>query len=121
MTYTLPERRRALRANVNAGSWLTVATLWPIQLIDLSLGGLAFTSPHTMEVGRTASIRATLGAEALNCQVRVCWSRPCRGVAPPRSQQYEVGAAFLPLDDSSLRALEAFLKLSLPNESEHAN
>lgn len=117
MTYTLPERRRALRANLNAGSWLAVAAAWPIQLMDLSVGGLAFTSSHPMEMGRTASIRATLGAAALNCQVRVCWSRPCRGVAPPGSQQYEVGAAFLALDDSSVRALETFLKLS-PAERE---
>ena len=116
MTYSPPERRRALRATVSGASWLAVPATWPIQLLDLSVGGLAFTSPHAIEVGRTASIRATLGPEALSCQIRVCWSRPRNGALPGKSL-YEVGAVFLPLDDSSRRALETFLKLS-PAERE---
>jgi hypothetical protein len=111
MTYTLPERRRAMRATVGGASWMSVPATWPIQLLDLSLGGLAFTSPHAIEVGRTAAIRATLGPEALNCQIRVRWSRQ-RNAAAPGTSQFEVGAVFLPLDDSSRRALETFLKLS---------
>jgi PilZ domain-containing protein len=110
MPYTAPERRRSLRANINGVSWLAMPATWPIQLQELSLGGLAFTSPFPMEVGRTASVRATLGSEALSCPIRVCWTRPGRSV--PGRSQFEVGAVFLPLDDSSRRALEMFLKLS---------
>ena len=110
MTYTVPERRRSLRASVSGVSWLAVPATWPIQLQELSLGGLAFTSPYPMEIGRTASVRATLGSEALSCPIRVCWTRPRRSV--PGRSQFEVGAVFLPLDDSSRRALEMFLKLS---------
>ena len=110
MTYTAPERRRSLRATINGMSWLAMPATWPIQLHELSLGGLAFASPFPMEVGRTASVRATLGSEALSCPIRVCWTRPRRAV--PGRSQFEVGAVFLPLDDSSRRALEMFLKLS---------
>lgn len=110
MGYTLPERRRSLRASVSGLSWLAMPATWPIQLMELSLGGVAFTSPYPMEVGRTASVRATLGGEALSCPIRVCWTRPRRSL--PGRSQYEVGAVFLPLDDSSRRALEMFLKLS---------
>lgn len=110
MTYTAPERRRSLRANLTGVSWLAMPATWPIQLQELSLGGLAFTSPFPMEVGRTASVRATLGGEALSCPIRVCWTRPRKSI--PGRSQFEVGAVFLPLDDSSHRALEMFLKLS---------
>ena len=112
MTYDLPERRRSLRGAISGLSWLAMPATWPIQLHELSMGGIAFTSPYPMEVGRTASVRATLGGEALSCPIRVCWTRPRRGT-PGRSQsQYDVGAVFLPLDDSGKRALELFLKLS---------
>ena len=110
MAYTVPERRRSMRANITGVSWLTMPATWSIQLQELSLGGLAFTSPFPMEVGRTASVRATLGSEALSCPIRVCWTRPRRSL--PGRSQFEVGAVFLPLDDSSRRALEGFLKLS---------
>lgn len=110
MSYTFPERRRSLRASVSGVSWLAMPATWPIQLQELSLGGLAFSSPYPMEVGRTASLRATLGSEALNCPIRVCWTRPRRDPSSP--SQYEVGAVFLPLDESGRRALEVFLKLS---------
>jgi hypothetical protein len=82
---------------------------WPIQLQELSLGGLAFTSPYPIEVGRTASLRATLAGEALNCPIRACWTRTRseRAAVP----EYEVGALFLSLDESGRRALGGFLKL----------
>lgn len=110
MAYTAPERRRSLRAKLTGVSWLAMPATWPIQLQELSIGGLAFTSPFPIEVGRTASVRATLGGEALSCPIRVCWTRPQRTI--PGRSQFEVGAVFLPLDDSSRRALEMFLKLS---------
>ena len=109
MTDTVPERRRSIRASLSGVSWLAMPATWSVQLHELSVGGLAFVSPYPIEVGRTASVRATLGREALNCSIRVCWTRP-RKTLPGRSQ-FEVGAVFLPLDDSSRRALELFLKL----------
>ena len=87
-------------------NYLETRSRW---LRELSLGGLAFTSPHPIDVGRTALLRATLGSQALNCPIRVCWSRPRADASPT---QFDVGAQFLPLDASSRRTLEVFLKLS---------
>ena len=110
------ERRRSPRAPVESGCWLTSSSTWPVQLVDLSVDGLSFTSPFGFDVGRIASLRTTLGADALNCQMRVRWSRPMKASAavPPR---FEVGAVFQQLEESCLRALQAFLKLS-PSERE---
>ena len=113
MTHSVPERRRSQRAAVGPRSWLAVPSTWPVQLLDLSIGGLAFTSPYGLEIGRTASVRATLGRDAFNGQIRVCWSRP-RGASISIRPPFEIGAVFLPLDESSRRALESFLKLSSP-------
>jgi hypothetical protein len=104
-----PERRRAQRAHVT-GSWLAMPATWSIQLLDISLSGLAFTSPHPIEVGRTASVRATLGAHALSSEMRVCWSRPY--VTPTGQSRFVTGAAFLGLPQGCRQALETFLKLS---------
>ncbi len=111
MTHSVPERRRSQRATVGSRSWLAVPSTWPVQLLDLSMGGLAFSSPYGLEIGRTAQVQATLGSEAFNGQIRICWSRP-RGASSSIRPPFEIGAVFLPLEDSSRRALESFLKLS---------
>jgi hypothetical protein len=111
MTLSIPERRRSQRVAVGERSWLAVPSTWPVQLVDVGLGGLAFSSPYLLDVGRTFGVRATLGREAFNGQLRVCWHRP-RAAATALRPQFEIGAVFLPLDDSSRRALESFLKLS---------
>lgn len=111
MSLSVPERRRAQRVSLSPSSWLAVPSTWPLQLTDLSMGGLAFSSPYGLPVGRTAAVRATLGGDAFNGQIRVCWSRPRRAAKSLRPE-FEIGAVFLPLDDSSRRALQTFLKLS---------
>ena len=111
MTSNVPERRRSPRATISSESWLSLATTWSVRLLDMGLGGLAFSSPFVLDAGRTATLRVTLGQEPFNGQIRVCWSRQ-RGPTYGGGSPYEIGAAFLPLDESSRRALEAFLKLS---------
>ena len=109
----LPERRRSPRATLADRSWLTVPATWPVQLVDVSMGGLAFSSPYGLEIGRMVAVRATLGRDAFNGQIRVRWSRP-QGAGNWIRPQFEIGAVFLPLDESSRRALESFLKVSPP-------
>jgi hypothetical protein len=112
----LLERRRAPRGHVDDPSWLAMPSTWRVQLIDVSLGGVAFASPYALEPGRTLSIRSMVGRDAVNAQIRVCWSRRrCPGDSTPAD--YEVGAAFVSLEDCSRRALSAFLRLSPSDRS----
>lgn len=113
MAVGIPERRRAPRAAVGPRSWLQAPATWPVQLLDMSLGGVAFSSPYRLDVGRTLAVRATLGRQAFSGHLRVRWSRP-HGTGGAVKAPFEIGAAFLPLDEGSRRALEAFLKLSPP-------
>ena len=107
----IPERRRSSRAGGTSDCWISLPSAWSVRLIDVSLGGLAFSSPFPLTPGRTAALRATLSQEPFNGQIRICWSRPS-GLLFVGGSPYEVGAAFVQLDESSHRALEAFLKLS---------
>jgi hypothetical protein len=103
------ERRRSPRGPADRLSWLAMPSTWRVQLLDVSIAGVAFTSPYALDVGRTAAVRATLGRDAFNVQIRVCWCRrrtPAGGVPA----DYEIGATFLSIDDSSRRTLHAFLK-----------
>lgn len=107
------ERRRSPRGAVDQLSWLAMPSTWRVQLIDVSFGGVAFTSPYPLDVGRTASMRATLGREAFNVQIRVSWSRR-RASSGGVPADYEIGASFLSIEESSQRGLSAFLKSSPP-------
>jgi hypothetical protein len=109
MSAGVPERRRSPRVDLESG-WLSTPATWGVELLDLSLGGLSCSSPYALGVGRTVWVRTMLGGAAFTAQVRVCWSRPRRG---PRSQ-FDLGVAFLPLEESSRRALESFLRVSPP-------
>ena len=112
MPYGIPERRRSPRTTtIGAQSWLSVASTWPVQLLDLSMSGMAFSSPYGLDVGRTAVVRATLGRAPFNSQIRVCWSRP-RAAMSSIQPAFVIGAVFLSLEDTSRRALESFLKVS---------
>jgi hypothetical protein len=115
----LPDRRRSHRAAVGPGSCLTMSSARTVQLLDLSLAGLAFSSPYGLEAGRTVSMRATLGGEAFTVRIRTCWSAASGGAAPG-GRRFTVGAVFLGLDESSRSTLQSFLKLSPPSESQYA-
>ena len=112
MSYTGPERRRSQRATAaGSQSWLSVPSTWPVQLLDVSMSGMAFTSPYGLEVGRTVTVRTTVGREAFTGEIRVCWSSrrdPHNSIRP----RFGIGAVFLPLEDSSRSALESFLKVA---------
>lgn len=112
MPYAGPERRRSPRATVaGSQSWLSVPSTWPVQVLDVSTSGMAFSSPYGLEVGRTLVLRTTMGQKAFTGEIRVCWSsrRDTPNSVRPR---FEIGAVFLPLEDSSRSALESFLKVA---------
>ena len=107
----IPERRRSVRVVVDGSSSVRLPAAWPVQLLDLSLGGAAFASPHRLEPGRTVAVRTTLAGAPFNAELQVCWARLMTG-RQHTPVRFEVGAKFLPLDESSRRALVGFLKLS---------
>jgi PilZ domain len=111
MNLSFPDRRRSPRATVDANSWLALPSTWPVQLVDLSLGGLAFSSPYDLEPGRTPSVRVTFGGQAFNSKVRICWSRRRTWITSNRPG-FDIGASFVFLEDGSRRALESFLNSS---------
>ena len=112
MSDVAPERRRSQRALTSGfQSWLSVPSTWPVQLLDVSMTGMAFSSPYRLEVGRTVLVRTALGREPFTGEIRVCWSRQ-RGPRNSVWHGFEVGAVFLPLEDSSRSALESFLKVA---------
>jgi hypothetical protein len=89
-------------------SWLAMRASWPVQLLDVSVGGAALSSPYTLEPGRTVSVRTILGGEAFHAQLRVCWSRDT-GTAVAGTRQFLIGAAFVALEEESRRALHVVL------------
>jgi hypothetical protein len=111
MTQSFPERRRSVRVAVGANSWLALRSTWPVQLVDLSLGGMAFSSPYDLEPGRTPAVRVTFGGQAFNSQVRICWSRRRTTITSSRPG-FDIGACFVSLEDGSRQALESFLNPS---------
>lgn len=106
------ERRQSQRVLTSSlQSWLSVPSTWPVQLLDVTMTGMAFSSPYGLEVGRTLLVRTALGREAFAGEIRVCWSRQ-RGPLHSVWHRFEIGAVFLPLEDSSRSALESFLKVA---------
>lgn len=89
-----------------------------MQLLDLSIGGLAFSSPYTLGSGSTASLYATLAGQAFSARLRVCWIGGARAAGSGGSG-ITIGAVFLPLEEDGRSVLQSFLKVS-PSESQHA-
>jgi hypothetical protein len=113
MNSSVPERRRVQRVTVGASSWLALPTSWSVELIDVGMAGLSFTSSHALEVGRTIFVTATLGGEAFNSPVHVCWCKlRKRDAQQPR---YEVGGTLQQMEESSRRTLWRFLRMT-PSE-----
>ena len=114
MTASLPERRRVQRVAVTANSWLALPTSWSVELIDIGMAGLSFSSVHPLEVGRTVYVTATLGREAFNSSIQVCWCRQ-RKAENNRQSRFEVGATLQHLEDNNRRTLWRFLRIT-PSE-----
>jgi hypothetical protein len=105
----VPERRRAERVAVEKPSWLSLPTSWSVQLIDIGMGGVAFSSPHPIEEGRTVYMTATLDGAAFSSPIRICW---CKARHTNRRRGYETGGTFLEIEEDSRKTLWRFLRMS---------
>ena len=110
-TSSVPERRRGPRIAVGTSSWLALPTSWSVELIDVGLAGLSFSSSHALDVGRTVYVTATLDGETLNCPVQVCWCK--LRTSDARQQRYEIGATLQQMDETSRRTLWRFLRITV--------
>jgi hypothetical protein len=108
---TAPERRRAERVAVETPSWLSLPTSWSVQLIDVGMGGVSFSSPHPIEEGRTVYMTATLDGAAFSSPIRICWCKLRNGTSA-RRRRYETGGTFLQLEEESRKTLWRFLRMS---------
>lgn len=114
MTASLPERRRVQRVAVSANSWLALPTSWSVELIDIGMAGLSFSSSHPLEVGRTVHVTATLDGQAFNSPIQVCWCK-LRKAESGRRGRYEIGATLQHMEDGNRRTLWRFLRIT-PSE-----
>ena len=62
MTLSVPERRRGQRVAVGTSSWLALPTSWSVELIDVGIAGLSFSSSHALNVGRTVYVTTCVAA-----------------------------------------------------------
>jgi hypothetical protein len=110
MTPGVPERRRVQRVTIGTSSWLALPTSWSVELIDVGMAGLSFLSSHSLEVGRTVFVTATLDGEAFNSPIQVCWCKLRKGDG--RKPRFEIGATLQQMEESSRRALWRFLRIT---------
>ena len=111
MTMSVPERRRGQRVAVGTSSWLALPTSWSVELIDVGMAGLSFSSSHALNVGRTVYVTARLDGEAFNSPVQVCWCKLRKSEAV--KQRYEIGATLQQMDETSRRTLWRFLRITV--------
>ena len=119
MTLTVPERRRSQRVTLGEPYWLTVPSTWAVQLVDVSVGGIAFASPYGLEVGRSdAGARDTRARRIQRADRDLVGAVLGETRRAPCARSLKSARCFsVPLDESSQRALESFLKLSSPERA----
>jgi PilZ domain-containing protein len=101
----LADRRRAKRVIPASPSEIQWPTWSTVELIDISVTGVLFTSQLKVPVGETGQLRMRLGDRAFNAEVEI--RRDHR--LPTRHTGFPLGAVFTSLDDANRLALDDFL------------
>ena len=104
---TAIERRRHARSTPHESSEL----LWPavvdIEIMDLSLGGIAFSASSELPIGRRVHVRTVLGGAPFSATAEVI--RTELGTQMRRTNRYLVACVFPNLDDANRKTLGRFL------------
>ncbi len=103
MRAAFEERRRSPRAVV-AGYTLVADVSWPVQVMDISAGGVLLASTVPVAVGRRGWLLTSLGADPLKAEIEV------RRVARLAAGPYGLGARFVSLHTPGRATLLAFLE-----------
>jgi hypothetical protein len=97
------DRRRSVRIFSPEASEIELSISVMTTVIDLSAAGILLSSRVPLEPGVSAKLTMRFGAENFSGGIEV------RRIAATGSGDCHVGAAFLPLDESSRRSLESLL------------
>ncbi len=113
----VPERRRSPRVAVDGdGSSGVVRAAVPVELRDISVGGLRFALDSCLEAGGVYPLTALLRGLSLATPIRI--TRCARGSSPtaPASSRgsWEAAAEFLWRDDDDAAAVRRWLGRRVP-------
>jgi hypothetical protein len=107
VTDRLVERRKSPRAALIGRVSAAILSSRVVQVVDISVGGVLLSSAEAAPAGRTARLRATLGAGALAAEVVIKRVQPAKD-----AQAARIGAEFTALDAASRQAIERFLRIN---------
>lgn len=108
----VPERRRSLRVEVAGdGANALVRGALPVDVRDISSGGLRFALPASLDPGAVFPLTALLRGLSLATPVRItrCEARPA-ALASGDGAGWEAGAEFLWRDEGDAAALRRWLE-----------
>jgi hypothetical protein len=104
---TSVERRRHARSAPHEASELLWPSVVDIEIMDLSLGGIAFSASSELPVGRRVQVRTVLGGAPFTATAEVI--RTELGTQMRRTNRYLVACIFPNLDDPNRKTLARFL------------
>jgi hypothetical protein len=99
-----PERRRAQRSPVQGETFVQMPISLPVQVLDISRGGVLLQSSRPVNVGLRAPLRLKLGGESFETEVMVTRISPSSGGA------YTIGAMFLAVTPEDRRLIDRFTR-----------
>jgi hypothetical protein len=101
------ERRRHHRVVNPVGVEFEAIERLTIQVRDIAMGGVLFTSKVPLANGHRARLHTWLGENRFEAQIEVR-----RVFAQGPAPEHQIGAAFVPIDEENRRALGSFLVTS---------
>ena len=101
------ERRRHVRSAPHESSQLLWPSVVDIEIMDLSLGGVAFSASNELTVGRRVHVRTVLAGAPFSATAEVVRSE--LGTQMRRTNRYLVACIFPNLDDANRKTLGRFL------------
>ena len=115
----VPERRRSLRVEVAGdGSNALVRNALPVDVRDISSGGLRLGLPSSLDPGAIFPLTALLRGLSLATPVRItrCEAQPAGG-SPGDGAGWEAGAEFLWRDEGDAATLRRWLERKVAGDS----
>jgi hypothetical protein len=101
----MDDRRRAERYVTPAGQSAGLRQAVPVQILDISVGGLLFQVSQPVQIGARGPLRLTIDGRTFTTDVAVVRASPVSNAA---DAPYHVRAQFLSMSPEHRRILERF-------------